>query len=466
MLSLTLKPQRRDSGPFTVPPHPDRGTIEEEKTLGVLEVLANRRCLTAGLALESDALLPGPRVSGYHIAEWLAWNWWRLRWEARPSTNLGHEWFFSHCLSSIGEGYVWPNIVISSDGVRAIVTSAPTADPAAGLYRYVGAPTSEVVAATELETAIDSFARYMLDLLDSERVDTNLHRIWHDLETEQQDGRATQLRRLEARLGKDPDEIPPEQIRSAIDAALDMGPDAVDELAADAGACGTAAILSTKELVATAKDVGSDARPQDAVELHAHHYPYVHAGNMQPWAFDMQAWAFGEVAAWRVGVNAAHALRQQEALGMEPIDNERLSALAGTSATVLDREDLRPSPLSFMLAMGEHARVALRSKWETGRRFDLARLLGDRLLGQDEPLLPATRAYTYRQKAQRAFAAELLCPYEAICEFLDRDRSTERCDEAAGHFNVSPLAISSLLQNNDHLHASTKGGASLHSEVW
>ena len=459
MLSLTLKPQRRDSGPFTVPPHPDRGTIEEEATFGVLEVLANGQCLTAGLALESNALLPGPRVSGYHIAEWLAWNWWRLRWEARPSANLGYEWTFSHCLSSIGEGYVWPNIVISSDGVRAIVTSAPTADPAAGLYRYVGAPTSEVVAATELEIAIDSFARYMLDLLDSERVDTNLHRIWHDLETEQQDVRATQLRRLEARLGKDPDEIPPEQIRSAIDAALDMGPDAVDELAADAGACGTAAVPSTEELVATAKDVGSDARPQDAAELHAHQDLYAHADNMP-------ALAFGEAAAWRVGVNAAHALRRQEALGGQPIDNERLSALAGTSATVLTGGNVRPSPLSFMFAMGGRARVALRSKWETGRRFDLARLLGDRLLGQHEPLLPATRAYTYRQKAQRAFAAELLCPYEDVCEFLGRDRSTERCDEAAGHFNVSPLAISSLLQNNDHLHASTKGGASLHSEVW
>ena len=108
---------------------------------------------------------------------------------------------------------------------------------------------------------------------------------WEDaarglLETEQQDVRATQLRRLEARLGKDPDEIPPEQIRSAIDAALDMGPDAVDELAADAGASGTAAVPSTKELVATAKDVGSDARPQDAAELHAHQDLYAPADNM------------------------------------------------------------------------------------------------------------------------------------------------------------------------------------------
>ena len=102
-----------------------------------------------------------------------------------------------------------------------------------------------------------------------------------------------------------------------------------------------------------------------------------------------------------------------------------------------------------MLATGSRSRIALRSKWEAGRRFDLARLLGDRLLGQDEPLLPATRAYTYRQKAQRAFAAELLCPYHAVRDFLGTDRSAERREEAASYFNVSPLAISTVLVNNE-----------------
>ena len=434
MLTLTLAPQSLDSG-----------TIEERATFGILEVRANGRCLTEGVAIDANELSRGPSVSGYHIAEWLAWNWWRLRWEARPSENSGRGWAFSHCLSSIGDGYVWPNIEVSSDGVRAMVTSARTVDRAAGLYRYVGAPTFEVVAATELESAIGSFVRSILHMLDGANVDTNLHRIWQDLESEQRDADATRLRRLEARLGQDPDEIAPEQIR-AIDAVRDLGPDAVEELAADAGACGTTAVLSTKALIATAKTVGSEARPQDAANL-----------------YEVNSPAFGQDPAWVRGVAAAHALRQQEALDGQPIDNERLSALAGTHANALDGRDIQPSPLSFMLASGGRTWVALRSKWETGRRFDLARLLGDRLLGQDEPLLPATRAYTYRQKAQRAFAAELLCPYEAVCEFLSHDRSEERCDEAASHFNVSPWAVSSLLRNNEHLHASTSSSA---SAVW
>ena len=433
MLRLSLTRQSLDSG-----------APEEQATFGILEVLANRRCLTEGVAGDANELLPGPLVSGYHLAEWLAWNRWRLRWEAPPRRNLAYEWAFSHCLSSIGEGYVWPNIEISSDGLRAIVASARSVDPAAGLYRYVGAPTFEVVAAMDLEVAISHLVRSMLDLLDSAKLrDTNLHRIWRDLEREQEDADATRLRRLEARLGQDPDEIAAAKIRATMDEARDLGIDAVEELAADAGAHGTTALPSAKELVATSNAFGSDVRPQDAAKLHT---------------TDGKTLAFGEVAAWRLGVAAAHAIRQQEMLDGQPIDNERLSALAGTHAAAIDGRDAQPISLSFMLSARGRTRVALHSKWETGRRFDLARLLGDRLLGEDEPLRPATTAYTYRQKAQRAFAAELLCPYEAVCEFLGHDRSEERCDEAAHYFNVSPWAISSLLANNERdLYASASG---------
>ena len=95
----------------------------------------------------------------------------------------------------------------------------------------------------------------------------------------------------------------------------------------------------------------------------------------------------------------------------------------------------------------------MRSKWETGRRFDLARLIADRLFENDirDPLLPATQSYTYRQKAQRAFAAELLAPIDAVDDFLNGDRSEDGFNDAAEHFNVSQMAISSLLRNNHRL---------------
>ena len=426
MLTFHLRPQQSA----------DDAPPEEAAAFGRLEVRVGNRCLTEGVAHDANDLLPGPNVSGYHIAEWLMWNCWRLRWEARPEVPE-RGWAFSHSLSSIGAGYVWPNIEMSSDGVRASISSSPTIDPTAGLYRYVGAPVVEMVAASAVEEAIRSFAKTVLDLLDGAGVaDTNLHRLWRDVERERSDPEAARLRRLEARLGYDPDEIAAADLCAA-DAVREFGGDSVEELAADAGWQGATTLPSVEEIASAAERTGMDLHLQDAARLHADEDGPVRGP------------VWGEATAWRVGVAAARALRRQDAMDGQPVRNKHLAELAGAPTAVLDETAAQPSSLSFVLAAGDRAQVALRSKWETGRRFALARLLGDRLLGHVEPLSPATRAYTYRQKAQRAFAAELLCPYEAVCDFLGDDRSEERRHDAASHFNVSPLAIGTVLLNNE-----------------
>ena len=112
------------------------------------------------------------------------------------------------------------------------------------------------------------------------------------------------------------------------------------------------------------------------------------------------------------------------------------------------------SPLAFALDDESHGsgRVALRSHYPTGRRFELARLLGDRIAsGLDEPIIPATRSHTYRQKLQRAFAAELLCPFEALEAFLDGDYSEQAREDAGQHFSVSERTVWTLLVNNGRL---------------
>ena len=110
-----------------------------------------------------------------------------------------------------------------------------------------------------------------------------------------------------------------------------------------------------------------------------------------------------------MGKAAASTVRRQERLGTEPIDNTRLAELAGTTARAISVHTMRSDELTFALDRnGDGTLIAFRSKWETGRRFELARLIGDRLFGGSRRLFPATQAYSYRQKAQRAFAAELL----------------------------------------------------------
>lgn len=66
-------------------------------------------------------------------------------------------------------------------------------------------------------------------------------------------------------------------------------------------------------------------------------------------------------------------------------------------------------------------------------------------------LFPATRAYTFRQKMQRSFAAEFLAPFEAVKERLDGDYSEEKRNEVSLQFEVSPRTIDTILVNHQVL---------------
>lgn len=417
-----------------VPETLDRGSEEERATFGAFVLEANGRRLTEGVGVEGNELRPGPYVSGYYVAQWLAWNWWRLRWESRPVGETGRDWDFAHRLSSIGEGYVWPNVEISSDGFRSRLTSVPTVETEAALFRYLGAPRTEVVSADVLEQSIDRFIVSVLELLNERNVrDTNLHRLWQDLKQARENEALSRFRRFEACLGHDPDEVDENGILTSLADATRLGQDALEELAAHRHGTG---VPSAEEVVEASRRHGFDSRPQDAVRLHSRD--------------GIPAW--GSCAAWKVGVTAARALRRQESLNGEPLENPRLADLAGTMEAAIG--DPRPTKsISFTFDDDNGgSRLALRSKWETGRRFDLARLVGDRLcVDGEEPLLPATQSYTYRQKVQRAFAAELLCPFEAVDAFLGDDLSEERCNDAAERFKVSPLTIRTLLVNNGRI---------------
>ena len=82
-------------------------------------------------------------------------------------------------------------------------------------------------------------------------------------------------------------------------------------------------------------------------------------------------------------------------------------------------------------------------------RFEAARfIVGHLLASPRERWLPATDAKTARQKVQRAFAAEFLCPFDAFEDFIEGDFSPEVIEEAGTLFGVSELAVKSHLANH------------------
>ena len=140
-------------------------------------------------------------------------------------------------------------------------------------------------------------------------------------------------------------------------------------------------------------------------------------------------------------------------MGNSPVDDRMLADLAGISNAAFT-SDRRTDTLSWVFYPEPYlGRVAIRSSYLTGRRFDVSRLLGDRLFSENgftvgEPLSPATRSYSYRQKAQRAFAAELLAPWQAVQAMLGDDYSDENQEQVAGYFTVSDWTVRTEIANH------------------
>ena len=337
------------------------GSRVEQATFGLLSVRANKRLLTAGQDIENDELRHGPYVAGYPLAAWLAWNWWRIRYEiGRPTgRDARHRWDFAHRMATVGDGYAWPNIRIFSDGLQSFLESEPTQYPGTTLFHYIGALQREAVPIDGLEAAIDAFMENVLARLDHTGIrDTNLHRLWNDLGVERRNPENTRFRRLEAQMGYDPDELDDSAVRYHLNDAVWLGEEALGEIAGDAAlhGQGQSQMLSAQEVSSVAQQSGFDADMNDVVELPVTDFL------LQP----------GDVPAWRVGAGAARILRHQLDMDGQPVSNVRLCELIGTTVRAISDTGRLSNALSFVLTQdGCGARVALRSKWETGRRFEL-----------------------------------------------------------------------------------------------
>ncbi len=412
------------------------GTPEERACFAALGVYAHGQSLTEGRDALANRLRNAPYLSAYPLAEWFAWNWWRLRWEPR---GCGPQWAFAHRLASIGGGYIWPDITFYSDGERAALAAKGTPERAETPFRYIGNVTA-VMPAADLEAGIEEFIWQVLERLDSEKVpDTNLARIWRDVQRECSEPSLAMRRKFEAMLGLDPDEADTAMLDQLLADTCLIGAGAAQELAASAGYISgysgkPAQPPSAAALNDMAKSFGFDSLPGDVVRL----------GKLTTQSSRAQ------VSAWQLGADAAHALRVQETLGFGPITDSVLAAMAGTSADALKPCQDHTLDFAFALKNQPHAsRMVLRSRWRTGRRFEMARILGDKLLADaDNCLFPATVAYTYQQKLQRAFAAELLSPYLPVLAMLDGDFSEENLQDVADHFQVSELTIRTQLVNH------------------
>jgi hypothetical protein len=216
----------------------DSGSPEERACFASLGIQANNIWLTEGLDSFANSIRKAPRLSAYHLAEWMAWNWWRLRWEPRSiveSRSSSHSWSSSHRMTTLGAGYIWPNITIFSDGERIALLAKPTEERLQTPFRYI-ADAAAILQAADFEVGLDGFVEQVLQRLDAEDIHgTNLEAIWSGVREERRTPDLAQARKLEALLGQEPDESDPEILKQLIDDSTELSISAMEEIAADHG---------------------------------------------------------------------------------------------------------------------------------------------------------------------------------------------------------------------------------------
>ncbi len=415
-------------------PYPDADP-ETGETTARLELYVDDLCLTRNEDVFSGTVRDHVVVSLYPLAMWFASAWWRLNHEIMPSdvrAGVAHVWRMSHELAAANMGFVWPNLVLAPDGDEIQVRSHRPQDHMRTSVRYLGGSSQpRTVPKERFVQRVSSFITRVIARLDENDLrGSDLARLWALTLEDRANPEERQKRRIEAILGFDPEECPASMVKTAIALEKRIGASSFSELSgAYAGHSGN----RVGAMGALADSAGISGRPDmPGIEIEK--------PGSEP---------------WRRAVSAARELRKRVGEPDGFISDGVLYELLGLSRR--DIENWMPmGRAKASVAEGVKNRIMKfvpRKKHPVSLRFELTRFIGDyaRSAGpHQKSWLVTADLSTARQKFQRAFAAEFLCPIRSLIGFLDDDFSESAIEDAASHFSVSERTVESLLLNNGY----------------
>ena len=403
------------------------GDEVERVTLAEIDIRFGERSATTLEDLLGKTVRSSARLSAIRLAEWFAYNWWRLCWEPQDYTL---SWRLSHKVSNVGSGYVWPDLAFSSDWssvrVRARHTEGWVGEP----IRYLEDFTTHI-GFNEFEKGIEAFIDgVVLRLSDTLGTPTDLGELWDQVNYERRDSKLSEARILEACMGYDPDEAPCGLIDRLHKAEDCHGRDAIREVA----------VVSKDQTLDHIEALREREASQNSVVLPEYDKVRNHI-RTQTDSFDVP---------WRRARDAARIARENWQLTGR-VDTPTLSQMFGIhEGKILKSDSLSPLTVGVRDDRPDQFGFLSNRRHPQARRFAFARLVADHLTAYDnERLLPATDSKTARQKFQRAFAQEFLCPIEELKSRFDVEAPyDDAIDEAAEYFEVSPRLVETALVNN------------------
>lgn len=415
----------------------DDSIAEVGETTAQVGIFLDGHCLTKNHDLFSKTIRDQIHVSLYPLAMWFASSWWRLHYEVLPDSTRkvpSHDWRMSHEMVAANMGFVWPHIVFSPDSDSVQVWAQASQGQDKEVVRFLnGLDHAYTVPKDQFTRELSSLISDVIARLhDVGCKDTDLAKIWGFISQDLNDPEECNKRRLEAVLGFDPEGCPEGLTMQASDLEKKIGADSFSELAAAYASDADCRLDAMQSLIQTE---GMQGDPDDILSFE------VESTTREP---------------WETAVSAARQLRRRLGHTLGPLDNSVLYNLLGLPAKSF--KDWLPASRTKASVAGPdgHGKMKFvpRRAHPVAQRFEVARFVGDYMRAathKKEPWLVSADLSTARQKFQRAFAAEFLCPINSLVEFLDGDFSEGALEIAANHFSVSERTVDSLLMNNGYL---------------
>lgn len=413
--------------------------------MGLFGLKAGDISLTRNEDTWSQTLRDSVLVSAYPLAAWMVSSWWRLLYEPLPPTGTkpSVNWRMAHELPTANQGFIWPRVILASDTELMQIWCIASNAGEQQSIRYINSLDRPFpIDLPEFEQTVKAFIESVLSRLDATGVTgTPLANLWQEVQEELAEPYASQYRRREAELGFDPDECPEDLVKDALKLAEQIG----DKTFSEVAPAYSKDILEARPLSAKINELiqesGFDGKPE---------VPIDHSASQE----------FLK-APWQKANEVASRLRDVIDIEEKPITDDQLYNLLGLQKSEYEAFDPpHQRRISIAVPSGQaRFKFHTRKRHPIAKRFELARFIGDYLLyGNDGGAwLANTDLRTSRQKYQRAFAAEFLCPLSSLQAYLANDYSESALEEAAEHFQVSSQTVESILTNNGLVSSSQSG---------
>ena len=403
-------------------PSPDKLA---QSTMATLSVKAGDATVTSVLDRANRIYSDEVVVPLFSVAEWLVTNWWHIWYEVGDASEQRPAFESRHNLAFAGDGFVLPNLNMIPTSGR-VHLQWTRYKPRHARIEFVDEGRQSVERdelESELRNLIDAVIERLHGRPETGAAADNLGRAWdaiNDLDADERD-----FSRAAALLGIDPFDVQ-DSVADAIVAFWERADPSIREDALAIASENSLTRVGTwlDEAIET---LAGDQNNNDWADIRGALSPLATA---EPWA---RGYALARAARERIGANGG------------PTDFAQHGPMA-----IPHHETQPPTRRIHGLVGADTPACMTAPRGESGKRFLIARALGD-YLGRSAPSLGMLSSLaTDRQAQSRAFAAEFLVPAESLRRRLAGDSvDAERTDELAQEFRVSSELIRRQIQNHD-----------------